>query len=332
MSELLEKEEKEMTTTTTTTKLTQQQEKGLEAHEYFSELCVEEKYRDYQCMICMCLIKKATQIQSCGHFFCKDCIKPWYEQNESCPLCKTEIKKGDMTEIKHIDRKVGEIKVQCPCCPWQGFYLDFEKHLSPSANKPCPYLLAECLACHEKIKVEHMESHKTEKCQYRPVSCEFCQVVIVHNQKDLHLVQDCSETIVSCNELCSFKGTRSLREVHKTLCDYEKIPCPLSYMGCTEFILRKEVDLHMENALQSHFLIAEEKIKNVMIENKNLKTKLLNYEPIPHSHSFMIGDFLRYGDKFCTIKEIEGNWLILIDDFDGEVKISRFSDRLHLLE
>ncbi len=53
-----------------------------------------EKYKHkYECSICMeDLSKETLQVVKCGHFFHKDCIRSWLNNNNTCPLCRKVIK------------------------------------------------------------------------------------------------------------------------------------------------------------------------------------------------------------------------------------------------
>jgi len=323
-------EEKELT-------LKRKKEAGFEAHEYSLDLSFDDSIKDYQCMICMSLIKNATEIKSCGHIFCEECIYRWYETSDKCPLCKTVIvEEIDLVESKFIDRKVGQIDLKCPYCDWEGKFLDFVKHTDPTYKNPCKYLLVECNECDKKTKFELSEQHKKDTCDYRIVKCNQCHIDVKFNQQETHIQHSCPETEVTCNEGCDFKGKRSVHKIHKDQCEFEKIICPLSYMGCSEFFERKNIDKHLGEALQSHFLIAEGRIRDLEIEVKNLKTKLVNFQPIDPNHPLDEGDMIKYkrhGDwHFCTITDINEDELELETDEGEIIEVSRHSDRLRLLQ
>jgi hypothetical protein len=314
-------------------------EKGIESHEYNLDLSFDESIKDYQCMICMSLIKKATEIKTCGHIFCEECIYRWYETSDACPLCKTEMNDEQehfLVESKFIDRKVSQIDVSCPYCDWKGKYLDFLKHSDPSYESPCRYILVKCDDCDENIKQELLEQHKKESCEHRLVLCNQCDIKVKLNKLGSHIRDICLETEVTCNDKCDFKGKRSEHIVHQEQCQFETVICPLSYMGCSYMIERKNIDDHMENALQSHFLIAEERIKNLEIENKNLRIKLINFEPIDPDYPLDEGDMIKYKRHgnwiFCTIIGVEAEELELETDEGDIIEVSRHSDRLRLLQ
>jgi hypothetical protein len=69
-------------------------------------VAVEEKtiQSEDPCIICLeTLYSKdiVRKINKCGHVFCNDCIKKWFEDNKTCPLCKSEIEKE--SKLDQID-------------------------------------------------------------------------------------------------------------------------------------------------------------------------------------------------------------------------------------
>ena len=314
---------------------------GINSDEYILDLLFDDTIKDYQCMICMSLIKNATEIKTCGHIFCQYCIYKWYETSNTCPLCKVDIDEEDLVESKFIDRKVSQINVTCSYCDWKGNFFDFIKHTDSSYKSPCQYILVACNECNKNIKYESLEQHKIESCEYRLIQCIQCNIKIKSNELKYHIENTCLESnILSCNDKCDFKGKRSEYIIHIDQCPYEKIICPLNYMGCCDMIERNLVDQHMVNALQSHFLIAEDRIKYLEIENKNLKIKLINYEPIDPKHILVKGDMIKYKRHghwiFCTITDIietEYSEFLKLETDEGEfIEVSRYSDRLRLLQ
>jgi hypothetical protein len=47
-------------------------------------------YEDIECCICMENIKFMGDL-NCGHKFCINCISEWFEQNSTCPICRSSI-------------------------------------------------------------------------------------------------------------------------------------------------------------------------------------------------------------------------------------------------
>ncbi|OAL70158.1 SNF2 family helicase/ATPase [Trichophyton violaceum] len=42
----------------------------------------------------------------CGHKFCKDCIRHWWRQSQSCPVCKSRLKMRDFHEITYKPQEI----------------------------------------------------------------------------------------------------------------------------------------------------------------------------------------------------------------------------------
>lgn len=50
---------------------------------------------DHDCAVCQDIISSEQQgrkINHCGHWFHKDCIDPWFQQNVQCPVCRYDIR------------------------------------------------------------------------------------------------------------------------------------------------------------------------------------------------------------------------------------------------
>lgn len=43
------------------------------------------------CSICLCDVHDNTATLSCGHIYCKECIKSWIVKNQSCPNCRKKL-------------------------------------------------------------------------------------------------------------------------------------------------------------------------------------------------------------------------------------------------
>ncbi len=43
------------------------------------------------CSICLCELNEEISGLPCSHSFHSECIRPWAEKNNSCPLCRTPI-------------------------------------------------------------------------------------------------------------------------------------------------------------------------------------------------------------------------------------------------
>lgn len=54
------------------------------------EIYDEEKYFDKECVICLDVFKKDEKISKldCNHIYHTECIKSWFTNNLSCPMCR----------------------------------------------------------------------------------------------------------------------------------------------------------------------------------------------------------------------------------------------------
>jgi hypothetical protein len=46
---------------------------------------------ELECSICWCNTKNSNRITNCGHYFHSECISHWQKQNNTCPMCRTDI-------------------------------------------------------------------------------------------------------------------------------------------------------------------------------------------------------------------------------------------------
>ena len=97
------------------------------------------------CFICEHLIEDIS-ILPCNHYFCKDCIISWINEEEKCPECSEE---ANTEKIKgatlFINRAFSGFKIKCS--------LD---------------------NCDEFIEYESIKSHETE-CLEKMIPCEHCE-------------------------------------------------------------------------------------------------------------------------------------------------------------
>lgn len=64
---------------------------SMELLEWLSAHC-EGTPLDQECAICLEFMHKYNHVRTeCGHLFCKTCLFKWYQQQDSCPLCRREL-------------------------------------------------------------------------------------------------------------------------------------------------------------------------------------------------------------------------------------------------
>lgn len=245
---------------------------GFIKDDYMLDLKNNKETNDFICPICHCLFIKATELKTCGHIYCKHCIEPWSKQSKFCPVCKKEFHGFSMHESKFVDRFIGKINVECNKCDWKGVYTDYLRHVNESdiINR-CDNMLVCCILCDSIVKSDQMKEHKIHECSYREIRCELCQQKIRLAEKITHLETLCDEVnIVCCNEICEFSGKRKDHEMHLRSCEYQKIKCSFSYMGCTEIFERKMRNNHMELYTKKHLEYTLLLLNETTKENKLL--------------------------------------------------------------
>ena len=113
--------------------------------------------RHFVCAVCFEIAREPVVQTSCGHVYCKECLKPC----TCCPLCREPLKEGSVEEANPVTtRMMRAIPVRCPyqgakkarlchfgrisivgSCAWEGEYGDLlDKHLGECPRFPiiCP--------------------------------------------------------------------------------------------------------------------------------------------------------------------------------------------------
>jgi hypothetical protein len=57
---------------------------------------VNKEKEDNVCAICITLYRKGQKVffLPCKHHFHTDCIRPWFEKNSHCPVCRSDLKEA----------------------------------------------------------------------------------------------------------------------------------------------------------------------------------------------------------------------------------------------
>lgn len=68
----------------------------------FNKIAEDLGTENFECSICydeLSLKDENAVTLPCGHLFCKGCIKEWFKENSTCPICRKVLKKGDLNSI-----------------------------------------------------------------------------------------------------------------------------------------------------------------------------------------------------------------------------------------
>lgn len=183
-----------------------------------------DSIEDYKCVICHCVTKEPTLTTCCGNHYCQSCIKRVRRQRKPCPLCSKS--RFDIFLDKKQKRRILALKIHCTLrsqgCQWRGTLGDLKTHTDLTYGA-CGYVKVDCHQCRRRIQRKRLDRKFPITC---PNACQ--QEKVERGQLDDHL-----------NELCPL----------------QKIDCEFKPHGCSESIVRKDMQNHLENNLQHHLLL-----------------------------------------------------------------------------
>ncbi|CAF1372995.1 unnamed protein product [Rotaria sordida] len=119
-------------------------------YEYINENEIDDELK---CIICKQPFEYPVSLSICHHTFCKECIKIWFYQNQTCPICRQI--------IRHCYERINQ---------------SFEYSLYVPINtrivlNQLDRLLVRCLLCHEtNIQRCHWKNHE-KNCLKQIISC-----------------------------------------------------------------------------------------------------------------------------------------------------------------
>jgi len=249
------------------------------------ELLIEDFIEDcqkfvelYSCPLCEGILIEAI-IDRCGHSFCKKCIEIIKTETNKCPFSKIEIKDYLINNVVNsvIEKQICYCKNKHLKCEWQGKLSERRDHLYYDCTKEnikCENDKCEVKVIRESIK-EHMLS-----CEFRKVTCHHCKNVICYNDLELHY-QNCPKMPVVCPNECGFEVPNCELTKHlEMLCDNTIGNCPFKMIGCDYVDMRKSIKIHLEEFLEIHLKLINEKIMNLQdqINSQNNEIESLKVE------------------------------------------------------
>ena len=128
----------------------------------------------FQCPVCLLVLREPYQATCCGKSFCKECIRRIKAANQACPTCNEK----DFTVFpnKGLQQSLYDFRVYCTHkskgCEWTGELRELDIHLNsdPPADKSlqgCPYTLIKCpvgcAGCEKGIFRKDIKSHVGDK-------------------------------------------------------------------------------------------------------------------------------------------------------------------------
>ena len=235
----------------------------------------------FLCIICTKVLKDARLTECCGQNFCDSCLKQWLStrRQKTCPHCQQD-------HVVHIlnrerSREVKELRIHCTHhkagCGWVGELGALKQHLESEngcgyVNVHCPYsekhwrTTQRGTPCNV-MRRKDLKTHMLNECMHRPYKCEHCnhedtyQAITVRTKwwfsrfEPRSHYDECPEYPLPCPNKCGAKNIkRKDMNGHRESCPLEPLDCPFKDAGCTEGIVRKDMDSHMERNTQQHIL------------------------------------------------------------------------------
>lgn len=152
-----------------------------------------------KCSICLEILSRPYECESCGTLFCEDCINDWVRIKLICPMKCSNFK---LTKAKINTKKMlNLIQLKCanyPSCTEVGEYwtildhenkCEFQKIKCPNAN------------CSFEGHFKELKSHLQYNCESLNYECGFCKSKIKRSQFEAHLEEhykDKTFNILNC--------------------------------------------------------------------------------------------------------------------------------------
>ena len=152
---------------------------------YHCQFVESPKELQFECAICLFIVKKPYLVSCCGHRFCAECIKRVKKKGKACPRCdKSFTIFPDKLLQKTLKRKLVFCSHMNRGCQWTGELSKLDSHLMECeyvplicpngcghnslfrlslqhhVHKDCPLTLLRCSVCNERILRKDMATHK----------------------------------------------------------------------------------------------------------------------------------------------------------------------------
>ena len=207
----------------------------------------------YICSVCTSLASDPHLTACCGQEFCADCLKKWEQTSQplTCPHCR-EVRYVHILD-KQAKREIEELKVACTHrslgCAWEGQLSGIKAH-----SKDCHFTLVQCKQCSNNVQQGKLEYHMKMVCTMRQSTCNYCKMTDAYFKiiSVAHLAE-CPGYPMDCPSHCGAKSIkRSELFSHRSRCPNEEIECPMKKYGCSQKLLRQDLEMHLQASPASH--------------------------------------------------------------------------------
>lgn len=242
---------------------------------------VEPPPKEFECPICMLVLRDPHLTSCCGYLFCATCINRIKKQKKRCPLCNEEF----TTFLdKGRQRRVNELMVKCTeeqhGCKWTGQLGKLNKHLTPEdLEGECQYIKVPCPnRCSRMVQRSQLQTHLDSQCDMRRYVCDQCGLESTYKKIMRDHGSMCRMSEQECPNGCKIVNLRrGLLDEHLNICPEQEIPCKFASVGCHMSVKRKYLSKHVEDSVTHHLdclmmahTVALQRIKQLEDHNHNL--------------------------------------------------------------
>lgn len=225
---------------------------------------------EFVCSLCSGVFINPISI-SCGHIFCDYCIKAKLKEDNSCPICRKQIKVNTLYPVMSIEAILSKkiVKCQSDQCNWTGRLAELWKHI----DSDCKFKAYYCsnvgcfYSCLKSDLIVHLEN-----CNYRLTVCDKCEEMVCVSQLEMHNLDVCPKVVINCPKGCKEQVLRANLLAHYTECLESDATCSLITLGCTFRGKKRELENHITSSFDNHFLLMySQKLNTSNIFAKYLK-------------------------------------------------------------
>ncbi|XP_065901584.1 TNF receptor-associated factor 6-like [Dysidea avara] len=233
--------------------------------ERFTVTFVIPPSKDFECSICLSVLREPYLTTCCGSHFCQLCVDNVKKKNNECPVCRE--KPVNAVIDKYFRRQLNQLQVYCPRrsvkgfqgtgCDWVGELGSVEEHLAVDQLKgECQYVEVECRLCGQPNLRRMLSKHINKSCPNRSISCQYCGFQSTHENITKQHIDVCPNFPLVCTNFCSstmLKGHEL--PSHLSTCLEQEVACSFGEMGCKEKMQRKFLQQHLESNVMQHQML-----------------------------------------------------------------------------
>ena len=209
---------------------------------------VSEPPEDYICSICSKVLTDPQLTDCCGQHFCLACLQQWFKKHgkKQCPHCRSV----QFTYIVYLPlkRKIDALNVYC-VNKANGCQIVTSLSKLGTHRRECKYARVNCVQrCGCMVLRKDMQDHCETVCLKRVITCSYCSKAGPYDEITHEKHKNvCPDYPVGCPRKCDIENSAQIKQkelkVHKRICPFELVPCPL----CNLQYQRNEILFHKES-------------------------------------------------------------------------------------